>query len=404
MPYTWDTTKPAGSDLVSTGDDQMRADKTTLQTFFQSFSRFPANSTFTRVAIAAGTGVCNGCRITESSASASGAPRDIQFDATGLVFRDTKNVSVIVGADGQTPSRLTVYAKTVTPTSANAILYVTGTGKLVAPTNGVAGGLQIGADCDLYRHSANVLATPDAFGIGGKFYATAATAYLKSAQVTSKLTAGSCDITTLQAQTVKATQITATNAATASRIRNIRASGDIINTGATSVLTARDVFVLGNFTATGAGAFRVDSLSVLGGKITATSTQTSALTNMSVTNLVGGAAKFSALQVTGTVTMSGGQSLPTKTISSGSSYTVLASDCVLLCSSPAGTLFISLPSATVRAGRILYIKRAAGVVTLVPESGERIDGQTTINLNETRAALMIVSDGANWHIIGGYRE
>jgi len=84
-----------------------------------------------------------------------------------------------------------------------------------------------------------------------------------------------------------------------------------------------------------------------------------------------------------------------------STYTAIAADDVILCSS--GNFSINLPTAVGITGKTLIIKKTddvlGNVITIAPNGGQTIDGYSTYRLKTLNETLEIVSDGANWKII-----
>lgn len=84
------------------------------------------------------------------------------------------------------------------------------------------------------------------------------------------------------------------------------------------------------------------------------------------------------------------------------SYTLTASDyCVDL---TANSATFTLPSAVGIAGKQYVIKNSGSgtVLTLATTSSQTIDGTTTKTFNTQYAGIRVISDGANWKIIGTY--
>lgn len=67
-----------------------------------------------------------------------------------------------------------------------------------------------------------------------------------------------------------------------------------------------------------------------------------------------------------------------------------------------GTIFVNLPSAKLRIGAKVVFKditTGGGIVQLVPQGDELIDGTATKNLSGTRFHTTIISDGEDWWVI-----
>jgi len=75
---------------------------------------------------------------------------------------------------------------------------------------------------------------------------------------------------------------------------------------------------------------------------------------------------------------------------------------VYLCNATAGNITINLPAAAGVTSRIYHIKKtdaSANTVTIDGSGAETIDGATTVVLAAQYESRLIVSDGANWHIL-----
>jgi hypothetical protein len=92
----------------------------------------------------------------------------------------------------------------------------------------------------------------------------------------------------------------------------------------------------------------------------------------------------------------------TKTIANAASpYTVLATDVVLFCNSTAGIVHLDFPTAVGIEGKTYIVIDKLGTaptynITLHPNGGQTIDGESTLVIKEAFAAVEIVSNGANW--------
>jgi len=111
---------------------------------------------------------------------------------------------------------------------------------------------------------------------------------------------------------------------------------------------------------------------------------------------IGTSSPNSALQVNGPI------ATPITTITS--TYTVTASDSVVVCTSSYYT--VNLPTASGIEGRQYTIKRAwnneaPGSIIVDPYSTQTIDGSSTYQLNDAGDSVIIASDGSNWIIVGG---
>lgn len=85
-------------------------------------------------------------------------------------------------------------------------------------------------------------------------------------------------------------------------------------------------------------------------------------------------------------------------------YTATATDYTILCN--AGSLTVTLPSASSVDGRIYTIKKVSGTggnITIDPNGSETIDGAlTNTAISAQYQSLIIQSDGANWFILARY--
>lgn len=80
-----------------------------------------------------------------------------------------------------------------------------------------------------------------------------------------------------------------------------------------------------------------------------------------------------------------------------SAYSVLATDFTIDCD---GTFSVSLPSASLIAGKIYNIKNSGtGIITVTPAGAETIDGGATAVLMTQYENITIQSTGANWIIL-----
>ena len=95
-------------------------------------------------------------------------------------------------------------------------------------------------------------------------------------------------------------------------------------------------------------------------------------------------------------------SMAVKVVTQTGSYSATASDNVILVNA-AGAVVISLPPASTVIGREYIIKKTDGntgnPVTITPNSGDHIDGQTSVTTTLQYQSYTIISDGSNWNII-----
>ena len=95
------------------------------------------------------------------------------------------------------------------------------------------------------------------------------------------------------------------------------------------------------------------------------------------------------------------ESVITKT----ANYTALATDHNVLVDSTSGAVTITLPTAVTLAGEEFTVKdwkgqAASHAITVATTSSQTIDGATTQTISTAYAGLRMVSDGANWTILG----
>lgn len=87
------------------------------------------------------------------------------------------------------------------------------------------------------------------------------------------------------------------------------------------------------------------------------------------------------------------------TSTSTTPYNAPATDEMIVVDSSGGAKTVNLPTAVGKKGRSYGVKRVGGNNVTVDGSGaETIDGQLTATLTATLASIVVVSDGANWHI------
>jgi hypothetical protein len=83
--------------------------------------------------------------------------------------------------------------------------------------------------------------------------------------------------------------------------------------------------------------------------------------------------------------------------SKSATYTALVTDDVILCT---GTWTLSLYTAVGNAGKLLFVKNnGTGIITVDPNAGETIDGESTVEIANQYSALYLMSDGTNWVIL-----
>ncbi len=84
-------------------------------------------------------------------------------------------------------------------------------------------------------------------------------------------------------------------------------------------------------------------------------------------------------------------------------YTMTKTDSTIAADATAGPVTITLPTAVGVAGRQYTVKRingGANAVTVATTSSQTIDGVTTYVLGSPQASVEVVSDGANWRVVG----
>lgn len=83
-------------------------------------------------------------------------------------------------------------------------------------------------------------------------------------------------------------------------------------------------------------------------------------------------------------------------------YAVASSDAIILADASVGAIGVNLPSAALNQSRILTIKKvdsSGNLVSINCNGAEKIDGESTIDINTQWAAVTIFCDGDNWYII-----
>lgn len=89
-------------------------------------------------------------------------------------------------------------------------------------------------------------------------------------------------------------------------------------------------------------------------------------------------------------------------------YTLTDSDGAVVFTTTSGALTATLPTAVGRAGRRLIVKKLGGatanILTIATTSSQTIDGALTEPIAIAGGFREVISDGANWHIIGGKVE
>jgi len=96
---------------------------------------------------------------------------------------------------------------------------------------------------------------------------------------------------------------------------------------------------------------------------------------------------------------------PCQEITTNSS--VVDTDAILLVDTSAGDVTLTLPAAHTREGMEFIFKKidsSSNDVIVATESGELIDGGATKSITTQYNFMKVVSDNANWHVIGGAAE
>lgn len=115
---------------------------------------------------------------------------------------------------------------------------------------------------------------------------------------------------------------------------------------------------------------------------------------------IGTTAPLAKLHVIGDAIINGAFSTKVDTITAAT--TLNNTYHIVLADASSNAIKITLPSASICAGRQYIIKKidsSANAVTIIPQSGQTIDGQTSISITAQNDLRRIVSNGANWYII-----
>jgi len=83
-------------------------------------------------------------------------------------------------------------------------------------------------------------------------------------------------------------------------------------------------------------------------------------------------------------------------------YTVVATDDIILCDATSAGFTVTMLTAAGRSGKFFNIKKTdtgANVVTLDTTSSQTIDGSSTFSIRSPKQSVTLVSDGSNWQII-----
>lgn len=102
---------------------------------------------------------------------------------------------------------------------------------------------------------------------------------------------------------------------------------------------------------------------------------------------------------TGLKIIDGQKSQPVSTVTAN--YTALLTDGVILADATAGNITITLPSALNTALRYTVKKTdaTANTVTIAPQSGQSIDGSSTLVLSSQWTSREVIPNGGNWYVV-----
>lgn len=96
-------------------------------------------------------------------------------------------------------------------------------------------------------------------------------------------------------------------------------------------------------------------------------------------------------------------SFATALTSKTASYVAASTDHTILVNATSGTATITLPTAVSKTGRQYIVKKtdsSGNAVTVATTSSQTIDGSTTFSLSLQNKFVQVISDGANWQVIG----
>jgi hypothetical protein len=97
-----------------------------------------------------------------------------------------------------------------------------------------------------------------------------------------------------------------------------------------------------------------------------------------------------------------GQGIFATSTKTGSTYTITATDTVIIADATSNNVTITLPAASGVPGYRFYVKRkdgTANTVTIARSASDTIDGATSQTLDAQYTSATVVSDGSNWYII-----
>ena len=96
-----------------------------------------------------------------------------------------------------------------------------------------------------------------------------------------------------------------------------------------------------------------------------------------------------------------------KTVTVTANTTLDATHNIVICNNNATKITITLPAVAGCAGRIYTIKKSDAndsLVTIAPNASETIDGASSLVLSDIQVMAMLISNGAEWKIIGDHPE
>ena len=131
------------------------------------------------------------------------------------------------------------------------------------------------------------------------------------------------------------------------------------------------------------------------------------------TTLTGTTNQITVTNGTGSITLSTPQDIATTSsptfsglilsvVTKTGTYSILASDYVILCNTAPGSFSVTLPTAVGRTGQMYHIKKinsSINNVTIATTSSQTIDGDTSVVITTQYESYMVISDGANWSIL-----
>ncbi len=88
---------------------------------------------------------------------------------------------------------------------------------------------------------------------------------------------------------------------------------------------------------------------------------------------------------------------------SAAAYSVNSSDATIRANAIGGAIVITLMAASAAFGKVITIKKvdaSANMVTIMPQSGDTIDGVTSLGISNQESSFTIQSNGVSWDIVG----